>query len=863
MSGCAGSAGIDDHRESILMATNPTHNVKFNRLQHWPTVLSLPCRYRQMSGRAGRAGIDDHGESILIATNARGAPGLATLMGAEAKPIESCLIEGKRGMKRAMLEVVASGAVCSPMDVQRYIQCTLLAATSDFQGVVASATKTSLRCLGKATLASGMTPEDALLVKHDLSTARDGFVMATDLHLTFLITPVNEELLIDWHRYHDIFQRLGPSDLKVAESMGVRAKYVMDQHLGHVRKNQNMSDAQREIDRLVRRFLCALALNDLIQEMPMVDVQEKYGMPQGRGALQGLQERATKFASMVAAFCERLGWADLEVLVTKFQGRVFYGVRQIVALTEIPYVKAARARMLYKAGLRTPEAVAAVDAERVYEILCTAAPSGSRGCSEEIQRRTDKRQANLIVMGARELLSTKAKDLSEQAAAVLAAIGNNPSSQVETAQQLTDYGKPPKVALSGVERIGWLALSGRGQANRVQSADEGVANRGQASGTPGTGGPTSGVQARSGGVHNGGPAHWPPVPQGTGSGGQATGAPAPQGRASGGQATWSPALQRTGSEGQANGGPVPQGEASGGQATWNPALQRMGSGAQANWTPAIPRVPSGAQANWSPAPQGTGSGGQANWAPAPQGTGSGGQATCTLDPFPKLPTLHAPGIHILTSLHHVQQLASLITQAALEGIQTSALPSSSKPVPHLAPSSDPQAHPSASEELLSKEARPVFFFAFTLHFSSAHDTEPVSASGGSSSWGKPPTFQPASLQLPDTSSIILQKSARGLAGASPRSGKTSSCTSSSLLPGQGPASGASSVGISDAGAGLSLESAPSLTNASSGDVEGIALSCYAGSVFYIPLAGAPTLEHKEAVLHELQALLGHPSITKV
>lgn len=43
---------------------------------------------------------------------------------------------------------------------------------------------------------------------------------------------------------------------------------------------------------------------------------------------------------MVSAFCERLGWLDLETLVTRFQSRVFYGVRQeIVALTEIPYIK--------------------------------------------------------------------------------------------------------------------------------------------------------------------------------------------------------------------------------------------------------------------------------------------------------------------------------------------------------------------------------------------------------------------------------------------------------------------------------------------------------------------------------------------
>lgn len=35
------------------------------------------------------------------------------------------------GMKRAMLEVVVSGAVVEPTDVDRYIRCTLLAAMND------------------------------------------------------------------------------------------------------------------------------------------------------------------------------------------------------------------------------------------------------------------------------------------------------------------------------------------------------------------------------------------------------------------------------------------------------------------------------------------------------------------------------------------------------------------------------------------------------------------------------------------------------------------------------------------------------------------------------------------------------------
>jgi hypothetical protein len=72
----------------------------------------------------------------------------------------------------------------------------------------------------------------------------------------------------------------------------------------------------------------------------------------------------------------------------------------VVALTEIPYVKGARARLLYKAGLRTPEAVAAVDLERLVEILATGAPAAGKGASEDQQRRAEKRAARMILEGA-------------------------------------------------------------------------------------------------------------------------------------------------------------------------------------------------------------------------------------------------------------------------------------------------------------------------------------------------------------------------------------------------------------------------------------------------------------------------------
>ena len=88
----------------------------------------------------------------------------------------------------------------------------------------------------------------------------------------------------------------------------------------------------------MKRLCYLFSFNIFFQEIPVADVCEAFKV--ARGMVQALQENAGRFASMVSAFCQRLGWNDLEGLVAKFQNRVSFGVRaEIAELTSIPFVK--------------------------------------------------------------------------------------------------------------------------------------------------------------------------------------------------------------------------------------------------------------------------------------------------------------------------------------------------------------------------------------------------------------------------------------------------------------------------------------------------------------------------------------------
>ena len=181
------------------------------------------------------------------------------------------------------------------------------------------------------------------------------------------------------------------------------------------------TEQQRQSLAVHRRFFAALALQDLVHEVPLNVVARRYGA--NRGMLQSLQGSAATFAGMVTVFCEKLGWTNMELLLSQFQSRLSFGVvRELCDLVRISLLNAARARMLYTAGYHTIASVAAAPPSAIENILHNAAPfvSGLKRGQEtetEVRERSEARviwvagRRGLTMGNAAKLIVNEAKQL--------------------------------------------------------------------------------------------------------------------------------------------------------------------------------------------------------------------------------------------------------------------------------------------------------------------------------------------------------------------------------------------------------------------------------------------------------------------
>lgn len=438
--------------------------------------------YKQMAGRAGRKGVDTEGESILVCKPSERSKGAALLQGS-LKPVCSCLLrkEGEgvaSSMKRAILEIIVSGVANTPDDVQTYASCTLLASSlkdnkrenekeqdkvqtgpieaciawlleNEFIQVLERADDKKAKIfhpthLGSATLSSSLSPTEAMEIFSDLQRAMKSFVLENDLHIVYLVTPVYEDwTTIDWYQFFCLWEKLPASMKRVAELVGIEEGFLARSVKGKITAKTEKQYRQMAIH---KRFFTSLALLDLISEVPLKDMTKKYGC--SRGQLQSLQQSAATYAGMVTVFCNRLGWHNMELLLSQFQSRLTFGVhRELCDLVRVSLLNAQRARMLYNAGFVTVADLAKASPGDVATALKNSVPfkSGRRAVDEDEESVEERRTVRSIWMAgmkglteseAASLIVEEARELLHQD---LAAMGVqwNPESFLETSSMIS------------------------------------------------------------------------------------------------------------------------------------------------------------------------------------------------------------------------------------------------------------------------------------------------------------------------------------------------------------------------------------------------------------------------------------------
>ncbi|KAG5899170.1 hypothetical protein JTB14_029004 [Gonioctena quinquepunctata] len=390
--------------------------------------------YRQMIGRAGRMGKDTIGESFLICQK-NDYKIARELMSADLRPVSSCL-EGAGKLKRAILEVIASGVASTPDDVDLFTKCTLLAAEdndsedlgnpieeavgflkdNEFIRLQEQADKTQAfvaTSLGKACLSSSMAPDEGLALFTELEKARQCFVLDTELHLIYLITPYSachSWGTIDWMFFLDLWEKLPSTMKKVGELVGVRESYIVNATRGKIQTNTNKLYHKLLVH---KRFFVALALQDLVNEKPLNWVCNKFNC--NRGMLQSLQQSASSFAGMVTCFSRQLGWSNVELLISQFQDRMQFGVsRDLLDLMHLPILNGKMARTLFNAGIESLIQLANSDVSTIENILHRVIPfetEKEREGESEFENKQRNKYRNLWVTGKEGLTEREAADM--------------------------------------------------------------------------------------------------------------------------------------------------------------------------------------------------------------------------------------------------------------------------------------------------------------------------------------------------------------------------------------------------------------------------------------------------------------------
>lgn len=345
------------------------------------------AEYKQLAGRAGRPGLDRLGEAVIVARGrGQAETALRVYIHGQPEPVTSKLVSEK-AFRGQVLAVIA-GSSGKRSEVEEVFENTLYAYTfgsprSHLEEVVALLAEIGLVESGGEKVAATRLGRRVAELYIDPLTAR---TMLRGL----------ERLRGERLALHDaLFLSVWNTDsvlLRPPRRLALHLEAEAEEYLEGLGY-----DVYRELDSaavaLAAQALYTVdMLADWVMETPEQEVLGKYSIDPGD--LRAVTETAAWLAySLYQLASETLHPASR--WLARLEAMVRHGVREeLVDLVRLPHIGRARARMLYRAGLRSIADVARLDAEALAGLVPGLGVARAREVVEAARRLGDELTAS-------------------------------------------------------------------------------------------------------------------------------------------------------------------------------------------------------------------------------------------------------------------------------------------------------------------------------------------------------------------------------------------------------------------------------------------------------------------------------------